>query len=85
MAAKKQILGLLFKKIIINNGRNARARSRVSPLFFEPFGKIHAKTKFLLSERRKCDDTSLKLTAEAWGLVYHRLKVVLEFIYKGQL
>ncbi len=82
VAAKKEILGLLFKKIIILNGRNARARSRVSPIFFEPFGKIHTKTKFLLSERRKCDAILLKPMDEAWGVIYHRLKVVLEFIYK---
>ena len=84
MAAKKQILGLLFKKIIINNGRNARARSRVSPIFFEPFGKIHAKTNYLLSEREKCADIILKLTDDNWVAIYHRLKVILEFIYKGQ-
>ena len=61
--AKKEILGLILKKIIVMNGRNARARSRVSPVFFEPFGKIHTKTKFLLSERGKCDGILLKPTA----------------------
>jgi len=63
VATKKQIMGLLFKKIIIMNGRNARTRARVSPIFFEPFGKIQTKTTFLLSEREKCADISLKLTA----------------------
>jgi hypothetical protein len=52
-----------FKKIIIKNRRNARARARVSPVFFEPFGKIHAKPQFLLKEREKCQSIILKHTA----------------------
>ena len=62
-AAKKEILGLLFKNIIIHNQRNARTRSRVSPVFYEPFQKIADKTNYLLEEGDKCDVISLKRTA----------------------
>jgi len=53
VAAKKEILGLLLKKIIINNQRNARTRSRVSPVFYEPFQKITAKNQLCIEKRRK--------------------------------
>jgi len=52
-----------LKKIIIKNRRNARARARVSPVYFEPFGKIHSKPQFLLKEREKCQSILLKPTA----------------------
>ena len=65
-AGKKEILGLIFKKIIIKNRRNARARARVSPVFFVPFGKIHSKPLFLLKEREKCEGILLKHTAGRW-------------------
>jgi len=60
VAAKKEILGLLLKKIIINNQRNARTRSRVSPVFYKPFQKITTKTNYVLKKGEKCDVTTLK-------------------------
>ena len=84
-AAKKEVLGLVFKKIIIKSLRNARPHPRVSPVFYEPFGKIHTKSPFLLKERGKCKGILLKPMAATWTLLYHKLKSVLEFIYKDQI
>jgi len=85
VAAKKQILGLLLKKIIIKNSDRARPNSRISPVFFEPFGKIYSKSKNSLKERKKCDAILSKRMDEVWQAIYHRLKIVLEFIYMGQI
>jgi hypothetical protein len=84
-AAKKEILRLLFKKIIVKNLRNARARARVSPVLFEPFEKIHTKHQFLLKEREKCQSIILKHTAVPWAEIYHKLKSVLEFLYRDRI
>ncbi|MFA4844159.1 MAG: recombinase family protein [Candidatus Margulisiibacteriota bacterium] len=62
VAAKKELLALLLKNIIIKNSDRARPNSRVLPVFFEPFGKIHAKSSFLLKEGEKCAATSSRLT-----------------------
>ena len=62
VAAKKEILGLLLKKIIIKNSDSVRPNSRILPVFFEPFGKIHSKSSFSLKEGEKCDGISSRLT-----------------------
>ncbi|MDD5593608.1 MAG: recombinase family protein [Candidatus Margulisbacteria bacterium] len=60
VAAKKDLLGLLLKNIIIKNSDGARPEARVLPVFFEPFQKNHAKANYLLKKGEKCDAITLK-------------------------
>ncbi len=82
VAAKKQILALLLRKIILKKGRNARAAARVSPIFYEPFEKIASDNNYSLKERKKCPDIILKPMDDTWVTVYHRLKRALETLYQ---
>jgi hypothetical protein len=82
---KKDILNLIFKKIIIKNSGGGAHYSRISPSLFEPFEKIHSKSLFLLKEREICEVISSKLTAVPWLEIYHKLKRVLELVFKDQL
>ena len=61
-AGKKEILNLIYKKIIINKSGGGALNSRISPSLFEPFENIHSKSSFLLKEREKCDVISSKRT-----------------------
>jgi len=62
VAAKKEILGLILKKIIIKKRRNERVRALVSPIFYEPFENINNEIKKSLKEKKNCPFFTLKLT-----------------------
>jgi hypothetical protein len=62
-AGKKDILNLIFKKIIIKKSGGGAHYSRISPSLFEPFGKIFSNSSFLLEGRKKCGLISSRPTA----------------------
>jgi site-specific DNA recombinase len=84
-ADEKQILGLILKKITIKKCRNARPHPRVSAKFYEPFEKINSELNNSLNERKKCDDTILRLTAGQKTKVYHMFKISMEVVFKLSL
>jgi hypothetical protein len=65
-AAKKEILGLLFKKFIIkNSGKNAATGCRVAPFWYAPFDKIilgKEKPKICRRHQKNSADIISKLT-----------------------
>ncbi len=86
---QKEILGLIFSKIFIKN-RISRARKNpeISPSFYHPFDKLFSdaqKSKIRRKERKKWRDITYSPTADNWLQIYHKLKQVLEFIYKDEL
>jgi hypothetical protein len=91
VAAKKEILGLLLKRICIKKAANGRRNSRISPVFYEPFEKIASNNNYSLEKGEKCADIISKLTVDTWVSVYpeplwfrvyHRLKTALETLYQ---
>jgi site-specific DNA recombinase len=62
IAAKKEILGLLLKRICIKKAANGRRNSRISPVFYEPFEKIASNNNYSLEKGEKCADIISKLT-----------------------
>jgi len=85
-------MGLIFKKIAIKNGRHSGApaaeNSHIELFYFAPFESMVSgaeKEKKCRWDSKNLAAITLKPTAATWLEVYHQLKSVLEFIYKGQL
>ena len=89
VAAKKEILGLVFKKISIkNSARGGETSARIRPTFYEPFQKLFSGEKNEKFRSRKTKNAPVlyqNLRMTIWLKIYHRLKTVLEFIFKNNL
>ena len=89
---KKEILGLIFKKISFRGGapacRTGRQNEKISPSLYEPFQKLLSDDKIhgiSRKEAKNCAPISSKPMDELWASVYHKLKIVLEFVFKEDL
>ena len=82
---KKEILGLIFKKISFRGGEQ---NEKISPSLYEPFQKLLSDDKIhgiSRKEAKNCAPISSKPMDELWASVYHKLKIVLEFVFKEDL
>jgi hypothetical protein len=93
-AAKKEILGLLFKKFIIKKASKAAACDcRIIPFWFAPFDKINSEPAHLQERRNNqiYGNSNGKITPllhqdlrmASWVDIYHQLKPVLERLFGG--
>jgi hypothetical protein len=87
-AAKKEILGLLFKKFIIKNAaKNAAVDCRIVPFWYSPFDKMILEEENAINVKRKGKIAPIlyqNLRMATWAEVYHKLKLILDLIYKNR-
>jgi len=82
---KKEILGLIFKKISFRGGAQ---NEKISPSLYEPFQKLLSDDDFDKISRKEAKFAQLfhqNLRMASWAKVYHKLKIVLEFVFKEDL
>jgi len=97
--AKKEILGLIFKKIMLKNLPRLRsaqaATGRIVPFWYAPFDKIISEPamsagreenlKICRRHHKNRAAISSKPMAAVWESSYHKLKQVLERLFKAAL
>ena len=82
---KKELLGLIFKKIIIKNSRNSAAEnSQITPFYYSPFDKLISEEENAKNGNRKAKIAPLfykNVRLPSWIEVYDKLKIVLERLF----
>ena len=82
---KKEILGLIFKKISFRGGAQ---NEKISPSLYEPFQKLLSDDDFDKISRKEAKIAQLfhqNLRMASWAKVYHKLKIVLEFVFEEDM